>query len=132
MGVAHAVEEQGPQPAGGGADHADPGRADHLVAQRRHVRHGRLELGGHPPAPFDDGLALLRQPASLAVDELHAQLLLQAGDVAGDVGLHSVQGGSGGREAAVVGDSDQSLQLPEVHRPHRYHTFAKTAGQIAP
>ena len=104
---------------------------DHLVAQGGDVGDGGFELGGDPAAPFDDGLALFGQLAALAVDQLHPQLPLEAGHVAGDVGLHGVQGRGRRREAAVVGDGDQGLQLPEVHRHHRYHTFGKTAGQIA-
>ena len=128
MGLAHAVEQERGQPPGRGADHADAGRADHLVAQGRHVGHGRLQLGGHPPAPFHDRLALLGQLAPVAVDQLHPQLPLQAGDVARDVGLHGVQGRGRGREAAVVGDGDERLQLPEVHRLHRYHTFGRNCS----
>ena len=86
------------------------------MAQGGHVGDGGLELGGDPPAPLDDGLALLGQLAAVAVDELDPELPLEAGDVAGDVGLHGVQGGRRRREAAVVGDGDERLQLPEVHQ----------------
>ena len=123
VGAAHPVEQERGQPARRGADHADPGRADDLVAQGGDVGDGRLELGGDPPAPFHDGLAFLGQLAAVAIDELHPELPLQPGHVAGDVGLHGLQGGGRGRETAVVGDGDERLQLPEVHQHHRYHRY---------
>ena len=51
-----------------------------------------------------------------AVDEGHAELALEPGDVGRHVGLHGVQGAGGGREGAVVGDGHEGAQLAEVHR----------------
>ena len=96
-----------------------------FVAQRRHVSHGRLQLGRDPPAPLHDGQALLGQLSAVAVNELNPELALEPGHVAGDVGLDRVQGGGGGRKAAVVSDGDERLKLPEVHHLYRYHRLLK-------
>ena len=63
--------------------------------------------------------ALLGEAAALAVDEGDAELALEPGDVAGDVGLHRVQGPGGGRERAVVGDRHEGGELAEIHRQER-------------
>ena len=79
--------------------------------QRRQVGGDGFHLGLHGPGPALDGPALFGELAGLAVDELDAQLPFQAGDVAGDVGLDGVQGARCPREAPVVGDSHQSVEL---------------------
>ena len=56
------------------------------------------------------------RPPWVAVDELRAELALEAGDVARDVGLHGEQGAGGGRERAVVGDGDEGGELADVQR----------------
>ena len=97
-----------------------------LVAEGGHVGHGRLELGGDPPAPLHHRQALLGQLTAVAVDELDAELPLQPGDVAGHVRLHGVQGRRRGGEAAVVGDGDEGLQLAEIHLGKRYYSRKET------
>ena len=59
--------------------------------------------------------AVVGQPALGAVDERRAELPLEAGDVAGDVGLHREQGPGRGRERAVVGDRHERGELADVH-----------------
>ena len=66
--------------------------AGDLVAARGHVGGDVVELVQHPPGPLDDDDALVGQAAPLAVDQGDAELALEAGDVAADVGLHGVQG----------------------------------------
>ena len=130
VGPAHPVDQEGGQPAGRGADHADPGRSGDLVAQGGHVGHGRLQLGRHPPAPLHHGLAFLGQLAAVPIDELDAQFPFEAGHMTGDVGLHGLEGGGRSRETAVVGDGDERLQLPKVHQHKRYHRYSGTLRQI--
>ena len=85
----------------------------------RHVGGDVLHLAQDPPGPVDDAGAVLGEPALGAVDERRAELALQAGDVAGHVGLHREQGPGGGRERAVVGDRHQGGELADVHLPRR-------------
>ena len=112
------VEELGDQPAPGRADHAQPDRPDHLLAQRGHVGHHRLELVHHPARPLDDHLALLGQATRRPVDQLHVQLALQPGHVGRDVRLHRADGGRRGGEAAGVRDAHQRLQMFQFHPGH--------------
>ena len=58
---------------------------------------------------------LVGQSATLAIDQDHAQLLLESGDVAADVGLHGVQRSGGRGERAVVGDRHERGELAEIH-----------------
>ena len=99
--------------------HAEARLAGDLVAARRHVGGDVVELVQDPPGPLDDERALVGEPAALAVDERDAELALEAGDVAGDVRLHGVQGAGGGGERAVVGDRDEGGELAEIHLRER-------------
>ena len=81
-----------------------------------HVGGDRVELGLDAAGPVDDGLSLLGQAAGAAVDEGRAELLLEAGDVGADVGLHGGEGVGGGAERALLGHGDERLELAEVHR----------------
>jgi hypothetical protein len=110
------LEQQRAQPAGGRPDHPHPHGAGDLGAQRGDVGRQRLQLGPDAGGPGEDGLALLGRLAGGPVDQRGAQLLLQPGDVGGDVRLHRVEGAGGGREAAVLGDGEEGVELAEVHR----------------
>ena len=67
-------------------------------------------------APADHGLALLGELAGAAVDQDHAELLLEPGHVGGHVRLDGVELAGRGREAAGVGHGQQGVELSEVHR----------------
>ena len=117
VGVPHTeeVEELGDQPPPGRADHAETNRPDHLLAQRGHVGHHRLELVHHPARPLDHHLALLGGPPRGTVDQLDVELALQPGHVGRDVGLHRADGGRSRREAPRVRDAQQCLQVFQFH-----------------
>jgi hypothetical protein len=53
------------------------------------------------------------------VDELDTELTFEPGDVARHVRLDGVERRGGRREAAVVGDGHEGLQLAEIHRSDR-------------
>jgi hypothetical protein len=97
------------QPSRRGADDAQPCVAAHLVAAAGHVGRDVVELVEHSACSFDHYQALVGETATLAVDEQHAELALQARDVAADVGLDGVEGPGRGRERAVIGDGDQRV-----------------------
>ena len=90
--------------------------AGDVVGGRRDVGDQRVELELDAAGPRDHQLARLGEVAVAAVDEGDLQLLLQAGDVGGDVRLHRVEGPGGGREAAVIGHGGEGGELAEVHR----------------
>ena len=115
VGSADLAEQLRQQPAGGRADDAEAGVAGDLVAPRRHFGGEVLQLVQDPPGTIDDDDALVGQAATLAIDQRDAQLTLEAGDVAADVGLHGVERTSGGGERAVVGDRHERGQLAEIH-----------------
>ena len=116
MALGHGLDERGDQPPGGRADEADAARAVDLVAHGGHVDGEGVELALHPTGPFHHHGALLGDLAGGAIDEHHAQFLLEAGHVGGHVGLHRVQGAGGGGEAAVVDHGEDGGELAEVHR----------------
>ena len=109
------AEQLRQQPAGGGADDPEPRVAGDLVAARRHLGGEILELVQDPAGPIDDDDALVGEAAPLPVDQGDAELALEAGDVAADVGLHGVQGAGGRRERAVIGDRHERGELAEIH-----------------
>ena len=76
----------------------------------------RVELDLDVAGPPDDDLALGGEGAGGAVDERHAQLALEAGDVGRDVGLHGVHGAGGGGEAAGLGHAHEGGELSKIHR----------------
>ena len=116
-------EEPGEQPAGRGAEHAEAHVAGDLAVDRGHVGGDVLHLAQDPPGPLDDPLPVVGQPAVGPVDEGRAELPLEAGDVAGDVGLHGEQRLGGGRERAVVGDGDErrSCRTPSSEDDSQHH-----------
>jgi hypothetical protein len=130
VGFLRGLQQLGGEPSGGGADDADAGRAGDDVAHRGDVGDHGVELGVDPPHPLDHGQALLGEGAGGAVDQQDAQLLLEAGDVGRDVGLHRVQGARRGGEPAVVGDGDEGVELSEVHLGWRWYPSGETVGQI--
>lgn len=79
----------------------------------------RLELGRDAPAPFHHGLAFFGQLAAMAIDELDTKFALEASHVTGHVGLHRVERGRCGREAAVISYGDERLQLSKIHQLYR-------------
>ena len=118
MAGRHLGEQAGEEPARRRPEHAEADVADDVAVTLGHLGGDVVELAQDPPRPLDDPGAVVGEPAVGAVDELGAELLLQAGDVAGDVRLHREQGAGGGRERAVVGDRDQGGELANVHRRH--------------
>ena len=70
-----------------------------------------VEFVEDPPCSLDDAGAVLGEAALGTVDERDAEFLLEAGDVARDVGLDGEQGARCGGERAVIGDRDQGGQL---------------------
>ena len=109
------AEQLRQQPAGGGADDAEPRVAGDLVAARRHLGGEVVQLVEDPAGPLDDERALVGEAAALAVDQGDAELALEAGDVAADVGLHRVERTSGGGERPVIGDRHERGELAEIH-----------------
>ena len=59
------------------------------------------------------------RPPWRSIDERDAELLLEPGDVAGDVRLHGEQRPRRGGERAVVGDGDERGELPDIHLEKR-------------
>ena len=116
MSHRHLGEQAGEQPARRRPEHAEAHVADDVAVTLGHLGGDVVELAQDPPSTLDDPRAVVGEATVGAVDELGAQLLLQAGDVAGHVGLHREQGSGGGRERAVVGDRDQGGELAHVHR----------------
>ena len=114
-------EQRGHQPATGRSDDADAGVAGGVGAPRRHVGGDRVQLALDPPRPVDHRRALFGELTALTVDEGGAELLLQPGDVAGDVGLHGEQRSRGGGERPVVGDGQERVQLAKIHLGNRYY-----------
>ena len=55
------------------------------------------------------------RPPRWPVDQGDAELALEPGDVAADVGLHGVQGTSGCGERAMIGDRHERGELAEIH-----------------
>ena len=113
---AAVVHQAGDQPPGGGADHAHPDGAGHLVLAGGHVGQQGVELGQDAPGPGHDHRTLLGQPAVGPVDQRRAQLLLEPGHVGRDVGLDGAEVLGGGRERTVVADGGERLEVSEFHR----------------
>ena len=113
MGALHVGEQLREDPAGRRTDAADPRVAAHLVAARRHLGGDVVQLVEHPAGPLDDDRALVGQAAALAIHQGDAQLTLEAGDVAADVGLHRVERTRCCGERPVVGDGHERRQLPQ-------------------
>ena len=103
------------QPAGGGADHADPGVAGDVVVERGDVGGDVVDLVQDPPCPFDDSLALFGQSAVGTVDERDAELALELGDMPGDVGLDGEERPRRRRKCPVISDGDDGGELANVH-----------------
>ena len=116
VALGHGLDQRRHQPAGGRADQPDAAHAGDLVAHRGHVGGEGVELGLDATGPLDHDRPLLGDLAGGPVDEGHAELLLQAGDVGRHVGLHGVQGAGGGGEAAVVDHGEHGVELAQVHR----------------
>jgi hypothetical protein len=115
MSHRHLGEQAGEQPARRRPEHAEAHVADDVAVALSHLGGDVVELAQDPPSTLDDPGAVVGEATVGAVDELGAQLLLEAGDVAGHVGLHREQGSGGCRERAVVGDRDQGGELAHVH-----------------
>ena len=90
-----------------------------LPSTGRDVGGDVLHLAEDPPGPIDDPDAVLGQRALGAVDEGRAELTLEAGDVAGDVGLHREQRPRRRRERPVVGDRHEGGELADLHLSER-------------
>jgi hypothetical protein len=103
------------EPSGGGADHTDAGIAGHVVVERRDVGGDVVDLVQDASGPLDDAVTLVGEHPVGAVDERDAELALELGDVARDVGLHRVERPGRGRERAVVGDGHDGGELSDVH-----------------
>ena len=72
------VEELRDQPAAGGADHAEPDRADDLRPHGGDVGHHGVEFVHDPPGPLNHDRPLLGQPSGGPVHELDVELALEA------------------------------------------------------
>ena len=127
----HRLDEGGHEPPGRRADQTDPAGAGDLVAHGGHVGGEGVELGLDAAGPLDDHRPLLGDLPGGPVDEGHAELLLQPGDVGGDVGLHGVQGAGGGGEATVVDHGEHGVELTQVHRFPGWHVSETTVGPMA-
>ena len=84
-----------------------------------HVGRDVVELTKDAAGPLDHPGPVVGQLALGPVDEHRPELLLEAGDVARDVGLHRVQRPRRGRERAVVRDRDEGGELTHVHLSER-------------
>ena len=109
-------QEHGHEPAGRGADHADPDVAGHRLAQGPDVGDQGVELAHDPVGPGHHDLAVGGEPARRAVDQGGPQLPLEPGHVGRDVGLDRAQMVGRGRERAVLGHRHQGLEMSEFHR----------------
>ena len=116
MARRHLGEQAGEQPPSGRAEHPEAHVADDVTVALGHLGGDLVELAQHPPGALDHPSAVVGEPAVGPVDELRAELLLQAGDVAGDVRLHGEERSSGRRERPVVGDRHEGGELADVHR----------------
>ena len=114
-----AEQEAGEQPACRRAEDAEAHVTGDVTVDGGHVGGDVVHLAQDPPGPIDDPDAVLGEPALGAVDEGRAELPLEAGDVAGDVGLHREQRPRRRRERPVVGDRHERGQLADVHLPER-------------
>ena len=109
---AEVPEELGEQPPGGGAEHAQARVAAHFVAPGGHLGGDVVEFVQHPAGLLDHDDTVVGEAAALTIDEYHAQLLLETGDVAADVALYRVERSGGCGERTVIRDRDQSGELP--------------------
>ena len=78
----HRAQQLRHQPAGRGADDADPGVARHVVVERGDVGGDVVDLVQHAPGPLDHTLALVGEAAVGAVDQGDAELAFELGHVA--------------------------------------------------
>ena len=112
-------QEAREQPARRRAEDADAHVAGDVAVDRGDVGGDVVHLAQDAPGPVDDPHPVLGQAALGAVDERRAELPLEAGDVAGDVGLHREQRPRRRRERAVVSDRHEGGELPDVHLSER-------------
>ncbi len=102
----------------GAADHAQPQPPGDHAGQLGQLGAGQLELGQRRPRPGEQqrtGRGQPHRPAG-ALEQGDPVLPLQAGDLVAERGLHDVAAGRGTGEVQLLGDGDEVLQLPNIHR----------------
>ena len=108
------AQKLGDEPAGGRADYPDTNRPGHLAGEGDDVGKHRLKLGLDSPRPGHDDLAGLGELPVRAVYELAAELTLEFFHVRRDVRLNRLQRVGGGREGAMVRNSDDRARIGAV------------------
>ncbi|RYY88844.1 MAG: hypothetical protein EOO24_33810, partial [Comamonadaceae bacterium] len=138
------VQRHARQPLAGRADQRQRQRGRHALRQAQHHRaddglrrraHGRL----HVAQLLEDGLRVRveglaglgdRHARAAAVEQLHAQLFLQLGDLLAQRRLRDEHLQRGARQAAAVGHRQEVLELSQFQKM-RLHTRAGRARQSA-
>ncbi len=115
MAFGELGQEHGHEPAGGGAENADPYVAGHRLAQGPDVGHEGVELTHDPIGPGHHDLSVGGETTRRPVYEGGPQFALQTGHVGGDVGLDRAQMVGGGGERSMLGHRHQRLQVSEFH-----------------
>jgi hypothetical protein len=120
IALAQRLHQLGQPRVGHDADDAQAHQAGHRggIAELHRERGGEVhQLLGETEELVSPGSE--RRPVVAAVEDLGADVLLQLLHAGRDRGLGGVERPGGAREAAVLDDADEGLELPDVHSNSR-------------